>query len=195
MYTRCTYTCTPNCEVHEVHVKCACGNARCTHLAGSMCLACYTITRFEIIKDVLSAYQMTLFSVKGTIHSKRQLKTLRKHFIHSEIPMGLDKKIVGNSLQPIGAIITGNLFMKSFTLKSYNRCYLISAARSRSKNFPVFSDMSVNPFKTLMKTSKAPEMLKSAWNRMGTRCSTAHMLHAELCTLNRSLFVRLWIDP
>ena len=53
-----------------------------------------------------------------------------------------DQKIVGSSLQPIGVIITGNLFIKA-PCWELQQILLVSAARSRSKNFPVFSDMLV----------------------------------------------------
>ena len=51
-----------------------------------------------------------------------------------------DQKIVGNSLQPIGVIITGNLFIKA-PCWELQQILLVSAARSRNKNFPVFCDM------------------------------------------------------
>ena len=51
-----------------------------------------------------------------------------------------DQKIVGNSLQPIGVIITGNLFIKVHVEK-YNRYYWSVWLDHEAKNFPVFSDM------------------------------------------------------
>ena len=72
----------------------------------------------------------------GPIHTHNTTHNKGNHCqLHCNRFLSSDQKIVGNSLQPIGIIITGNLFIKAPRWEA-QYMLLVSVARSRSKEFP-----------------------------------------------------------
>ena len=77
----------------------------------------------------------------GPIHTHDTTHNKGNHCqLHCNRFLSSDQKIVGNSLQPIGIIITGNLFIK-LHVEKHNICYWSVWLDHEAKNFPVFSDM------------------------------------------------------
>ena len=123
------------------------------------------------------AIAKTNLPLKDTSHGRQCSSLLINHS---------KKKVVGNSLQPIGIIITGKLFTGKLHVESYNRChwsarldyearisqYSLICHNKVEQLQVIMQDMQHNPQRTAATTNNKCELIRSF-------PSVLHLIHME----------------